>query len=126
MGICYEQPRDKIFIAGFHTGPALTPTALCPVNRQWHPLDIATMTDSDDHVFLLDQILIVLIAKLVGNFGAARIGKTLAGGGKLFKHNLIHPGHRTQNIKIIPNTPSQFLCFVGELAAFHSGQTLQA
>ena len=75
MGICYKQPRDKIFIAGFHARPALTATALCSVHRQWHPLYIATVADGNDHIFLLDQVLVVLITKLIGDFSPARISK---------------------------------------------------
>ena len=84
------------------------------------------MADGDDHIFLLDQVFIILITQLIGDFGAARIGKPFPCGGQFFENHLVNAGHGSQNIKIIGNTFGKFFGLVGELAAFHSGEPLQS
>ena len=47
------------------------------------------MANGDDHIILLDQILIILVGQLVRNLGAARIAQPFTGGGQFVKNNLI-------------------------------------
>ena len=126
MRIGDKQLGDKILITRFHAGTPFTATTLRPIDGQRHALDVAAMADRHYHVFLLDQIFIILIGQLIRNFRPARIVKTLTGGGKFGQHNLIDSRCRSENIQIVSNLFSQLLCFLGQLITFHAGQTLQA
>ena len=65
MRVCNKQLRDEILITGFHAGPAFATTTLGTIDGQRYALDITAMADRHHHVFLLDQILIILINKLI-------------------------------------------------------------
>ena len=75
MGVGDEQAGDEILLAGLHAGAALAAAALRPVGRERHALDIAGMGDGDDHVLALDQVLVLHLAFLIDDHGAARGGE---------------------------------------------------
>ena len=75
MGRGDEQPRDEILVARLHAGAALAAAPLRPIGRQRHALDVAEVRDGDDHVLALDQVLVVDLALLIGDHGAARGGE---------------------------------------------------
>ena len=83
------------------------------------------MADRHHHIFLLDQILIILIDKLVRNFGATRIIKPFTRSGKLFKDDFVYTLYRAQNIQIVSNLAGKLASLICQLFALHSGQTLQ-
>ena len=90
MGIGDKQTGDEILVPRLHARTPLTAAPLRPVDRQRHPLDIAAVADGDDHVFLLDQVFIILIDKLIRDFRAAVIGQPFAGSGQFLQHHIIH------------------------------------
>ena len=70
-----EQPGDEILLARLHAGAALAAAPLRPVGRERHALDVAGMRDGDDHVLALDQVLVLDLAFLLDDLGAARRGE---------------------------------------------------
>ena len=75
MGRGDEQPGDEILLAGLHAGAALAAAALRPIGRERHALDVAGVGDGDDHVLALDQVLVLHLAFLVEDDGAARCAR---------------------------------------------------
>ena len=65
MRVRNKQLRDKVLITGLHAGTALPAATLGTIDGQRYTLDIAAMTDCHHHIFLLDQIFIILINKLI-------------------------------------------------------------
>ena len=125
VGVRHKKPGDEILVAGAHAGAALATAALRPVDGQRNPFDIAAMADRHDHVFLLDQVFIILVEHLVGNFGTPVIGKPLTGRRKLFENHLVNPRLRAQNLQIIGNAAGKLAGLLGQLLALHAGQTLK-
>ena len=89
MRIGNKQPRHEILVPRFHAGAPLAAAPLRPIDGQRHPLDIAAVAYGDDHVFLLDQVFVILVDKLVGNLGTAVIRQPVARRRQLFKHHLV-------------------------------------
>ena len=73
-----EQPRDEILVARLHAGAALAAAALRPVGRQRHALDVAEMRHGHHHVLAVDQVLVLDLALLLGDHGAARRGELVS------------------------------------------------
>ncbi len=66
---------DEILVARLHAGAALAAAALRPIGRQRHALDVAGVRHGDDHVLALDQVLVLDLAFLLDDDGAARRGE---------------------------------------------------
>ena len=62
VGVDDENLGDEILFPRRHAGAALAAAALCAVGVQGDALDVARVTDGDDHVLALDQVFVVLNA----------------------------------------------------------------
>jgi hypothetical protein len=71
----YKQSRDEILLARLHAGAALAAALLRPIARERHALDVSRVRHRHHHIITLDQILIIDLAFLVDNDGAARRGE---------------------------------------------------
>ena len=125
MGIGDKQPCDEILVARAHAGTSLAAAALRPIDGQRHTLDIAAMADRNDHVFLLDQVFVILIEHLVGDLGAPVVGQALARGCEFLENDLVNARLRSEDFEIIRNPASKLASFLGQLLALHPGQALQ-
>jgi len=67
---------------GLHAGAALAAATLRPIGRQRHGADVAGMRNGDDHVLALDQVLILHLAFLIDDHGAAGRGEFFLDGGE--------------------------------------------
>src|SRR5215813_11387397 len=54
-----EDLRHHILLARCHAGTALAAPALGAIGGEGHAFDVAAMTDGDDHVLALDQVLVL-------------------------------------------------------------------
>ena len=78
-----EQPGDEILFARLHAGAALAAAPLRAVGRERHALDVAGVRNGDDHVLALDQVLVLHLAFLIDDHGAARRGEFALDRGEL-------------------------------------------
>ena len=84
------------------------------------------MADGDDHVFLLDQVFIILIDKLIRDLGTAVIGQSFTGSGQFLQHHIIHARRGSEDIEIIGDLVGKLAGFLGKLLPLHAGQALQS
>src|SRR5439155_1052608 len=82
-------------------GAALAAAALRPIGRQRHALDVTRMRDGDDHFLALDQVLVLDLALLLDDHGAARGGELGLHLGEFGLDDVQHAGARAQDIEII-------------------------
>ena len=101
MGGGDEQPGDEILLARLHAGAALAAALLRPVGRERHALDVAGMRDGDDHVLALDQVLVLDLAFLVDDDGAARRGELVLHGLELVLDDGLDARARAQDVEIV-------------------------
>ena len=125
MRIGDKQPGDEILVPCLHAGAALATTTLRPVDRQRHPLDVAAVADRNDHILLLDQVFVVLIDQMIGNFGTAVIRQPLTRRSQLLENDIVYTRCRPKNVQIIGNLVGKLTRFIGEFLALHAGQPLQ-
>ncbi len=126
VGRRHEQPGDEILVARLHAGAALAAALLRPVGRERHPLDVAEMGDGDDHVLALDQVLVLHLAFLVDDDGAARRRELLAHGGELGLDDRQDARARAQDIQVVGDLLGELVDLGGDLVAAERGQALQA
>ncbi len=113
----------KVFILGGHACNALAATMLCLIGAGRNPLDVARVRQSDDHVFLSDQVFHINFALNGGQFSPALIGKLIADGEDfVFDH-----AHQEliigENGLQVGNGLFEFLIFLQEPVAFQTGET---
>ena len=96
-----EQPRDEILLAHLHAAAAFAAAPLRAIGRERHALDVAEMRDGDDHVLALDQVLVLDLALLLGDHGAARRGEFLFHRRQLVLDDGLDARARAQNFEII-------------------------
>ena len=125
MGVGDEQPRDEILLAGLHAGAALAAAALRPVGRQRHALDVAVMGDGDDHVLALDQVLVLHLAFLIDDHGAARGGELVLDLEHLGLDDRLDAGARAQDVEIVGDLGGELVEFLLDLLAPERGEALQ-
>ena len=121
-----EQPRDEILVARLHAGAALAAAALRPVGRERHALDVAEMRDGDDHVLALDQVLVLDLAFLIDDHGAARRGEVLLHIGELVLDDALDARARAQDVEIVGDLGGELVELVLDLVAAERGEALQA
>ena len=125
MGVGDEQARDEILLAGLHAGAALAAAALRPVGRQRHPLDIAVMGDGDDHVLALDQVLVLHLAFLIDDHGAARRGELVLDLDHLGLDDRLDAGAGAQDVEIVGDLGGELVELLLDLLAPERGEALQ-
>ena len=125
VGVGDEQPRDEILLAGLHAGAALAAAALRPVGRQRHALDIAVMGDGDDHVLALDQVLVLHLAFLIDDHGAARGGELVLDLDHLGLDDRLDAGAGAQDVEIVGDLGGELVEFLLDLLAPERGEALQ-
>jgi len=72
MGRGDKQPGDEILVARLHARAALAAAPLRAISRKRHPLDVAKMRHGHDHVFPLNEILVLDTRRIVENDAPAR------------------------------------------------------
>ena len=97
----HEQPGDEILLARLHAGAALAAAALRPIGRERHALDVAGVGDGDDHVLALDQVLVLDLAFLLDDLGAARRGELLLHRRELVLDDRLDARARAQDVEIV-------------------------
>src|SRR5208282_2473220 len=100
------------------------PAPLCAVGRKRYTLDVASMTYCNNHILLLNEVLILDLALNVEDFGAAWRGKLFLDSNQLIANNRHDACTRAQDIEIITNFIGQALEFVADLVPSKRGQTL--
>ena len=120
-----EQPGDEILLAGLHAGAALAAALLRPIGRQRHALDVAGVRDGDDHVLALDQVLVLHLAFLVDDDGAARRGELVLDRGELVLDDGLDAGARAQDVEIVGDLVGELVELGLDLVAAERGEPLQ-
>ena len=121
-----EQPGDEILLARLHAGAALAAAALRPIGRERHALDVAGVGDGDDHILALDQVLVLHLAFLVEDDGAARRGELVLDREQLVLDDRLDAGARAQDVEIIGDLSGELVELGLDLVAAERGQPLQA
>ena len=126
VGVGDEQAGDEILLAGLHAGAALAAAALRPVGRQRHALDVAVMGDGDDHVLALDQVLVLHLAFLLDDDGAARGGELVLDRDHLGLDDRLDAGARAQDVEIVGDLGGELVELLLDFLAPERGEPLQA
>ncbi|SPU80184.1 Uncharacterised protein [Brucella suis] len=125
MRVGHEQAGHKIFFLGGHAGTALAAAALRTIGRERYALDIACMTDGDDHILAGNQVFVVHFRAAKTDFGAARRCELVANGNHLFLDDIHHAQARAENIQIIADFLTDLVQLIGHFIAAERGEALQ-
>jgi len=126
VGVGDEQPGDEVLLPGLHAGAALAAAALRPVGRQRHALDIAEVGDGDDHVLALDQVLILHLAFLIDDLGAAGGGELVLHSDHLGLDDRLDASPGAQDVEIVGDLGGELVEFVLDFVAAERGEPLEA
>src|SRR5208283_653345 len=120
-----HQMFDEILFAGGRADFAAAAAALRAIERERGALDIAAVRDSDQHVFLDDQVFDREITFGLDNLGAALVGELLADIGELGDDQLIQFFRVGQNLPQPRDRLFGLLVLGLDLFAFERSQPAQ-
>ena len=126
MGVGDEQPGDEILLARLHAGAALAAAPLRPIGRERHALDVAEVRDGDHHVLALDQVLVLDLAFLLDDDGAARRGELRLHRAELVLDDRLDARARAQDVEIVGDLVGELVELGLDLVAAERGEALQA
>ncbi len=126
MGRGDEQPADEILVAGLHPRTPLAATLLRAIGRQRHPLDVAMVRHRHHHVLALDQVLVLDLAFLVDDHGAARRCELGFDRDQLFLDDRLDARPRPQDLQIVGDLDRELVEFFGNFVTAQRRQALQA
>src|SRR5262249_53220905 len=121
-----EDLRHHILLARGHAGTALAAPALGAIGGEWHAFDVAAVTDGDDHILALDQVLVLDLTFHFDDLGEPRRGELRLDVGKLFFDDVDDAGPRRENAQVILDLFPKLLELIADLVAPKRGQPLQA
>ena len=101
VGVGHKHFGDEIFVPHLHPRPALATATLGTIGGERHTLDVTRMRYGNDHIFGLDQILIINFAIVLDDFSTARCGEIFFDRCQLIRHDGADACAGSQNIEIV-------------------------
>src|SRR5215468_2781481 len=121
-----EDLRHHILLARCHAGTALAAPALGAIGGEGYAFDVAAMTDGDDHVLALDQVLVLDLTFHFHDLGEPRRSELRLDVGELSLDDVDDAGPRRENAQVLLDFIPKLLELVADLVAPERGQSLQA
>ena len=116
---------DEILLLGLHAGAALAAPLLRPVGGERDALDIAAVSEGEDHVLALDQVFDILVEIAVLDRRAARVGVSFLHLAEFVAQDFEHPDARAENVEIVADFLDDLPQVLADLLALHAGQAVQ-
>src|SRR5690606_11034075 len=110
----------EILVACRHARAPLATAILGAIGRKRHALDVTGVAHGYDHVFAGDQVLVVEIGDVIGDFGPARTAELVTDLFKLFPNDLLHALTAAQDIEIVLDLGAEAIEFVADFVTAKS------
>lgn len=125
MGRGDKQPCDEVLVARLHSRTALAAASLRAIGGERNPFDIAKMRHGNDHVFALNEILVLDARGFGENDGPARGGMGGFHRDQLVLDDRKQPRARTQDGETVGDLDPELIQSLGDFVAAKRGQALQ-
>ena len=127
VGVGDLKGGHRILFARRHADHALTAAMLLTVGGEWLTLDVAAARDGDHNIFVGDQVLVGHFARcILGDLGAASVGKLLLELGELIRDDLGDAGRARQDVFQLGDELDDFEVLVFDLLALEGGEARKA